>query len=176
MIKFDTDMQKLFIYLFSFLVLLLVQEYLLTPLSQSNYFAVYLFMMLLIILDMDLPSWVVMIVAAVMGMVCDLIEGGGGIFTATTVWLSFVRPLVMREILGREVIFKGGVIIANRVGFKKFFIYSLIMTLLWYVPYFLLDNIGNYSYLTGVRIGISTLITTVIIFVYQLPFNRLTNG
>ncbi|MFI3294399.1 MAG: hypothetical protein R3Y19_00085 [Rikenellaceae bacterium] len=169
-------MQKLFTYLTSFVVLLLIQEYILMPLSQSNYFSIYLFFMLLIILDVDIPSWIILIIAAAMGVVCDVMEGGGGLFTAVSVWLGFVRPLIIREILGRDIIFKGGVIIANRVGFKKFFFYSLVMSALWYIPYFLLDNLGNYSYLTWVRVGVSTAITTVIIFVYQLPFNRMTNG
>lgn len=165
-------MQKLLAYSSLFILLIMLQEFVLINISQSSYLAIYVYIMIVILADMNIAGWIMLLLGFGTGLFMDGIEGGGGLFTATTTWLAFVRPSIMQWTLGRDTTYKGGVPVIERVGGKKFFTYVSIMVLLWTVPFFGLEAIDNWTLLTPIRIVASSIIIIVLIYILQLPLNR----
>ncbi len=165
-------MQKLLLYFGSFLLLLIMQEYILLPLSQSNYFVLLLYPMVLITMDIQTPPWMVMGFALFCGVVADVTDAGGGIFTASMLPIALVRMPLMKSVFGRDLVYKGGAVSSSRVESANFMFFTFLCMLLWYGVFYSLHELGAYSWLTPVRMLVSTVISTVIIFFLQLPFNQ----
>ncbi len=165
-------MQKILVYIGSFLLLLVLQEYILLPLSQSNYFVLFLYPMVLITMDIHTPGWVVMLFALFCGTAADVMDAGGGIFTASILPIALLRMPLMRGIFGRELVYKGGAVSSRRVESGNFLFFTFLCMLLWYMMFYVLHEMGAYSVMTFVRVVLSSIISTIIIFLLQLPFNQ----
>lgn len=156
-----------------FFILLILQVLVLSHFSATQYLSLYVFIMVVIIADMRIKGWVMLLFGAACGAVVDMVEGGGGLFTATTTWLAFVRPAILNWIVGRENIFSGGMPTNYKLGNRKFFTYLTFMVLMWTGPFFFLESIGNFSWIyTNIRIFTSSAVMVVLIYFLQLPFNK----
>lgn len=156
-----------------FVILLVLQTFVLSHFTVTQYLSIYIFIMVVIMAAMQTPGWVMLIIGFCSGAVVDMIEGGGGIFAASTVWMAFVRPQILSWTAGREAIFRGGMPTSSKIGGARFFTYVSIMVLLWTIPFFSLEAAGSFSWIyTSLRIAASSAAMIVLIFFLQLPFNK----
>lgn len=156
-----------------FAILLVLQTFVLSHFTVSQYLSLYIFIMVVIMASMQTQGWIMLILGFICGGVVDIIEGGGGLFAATTTWLAFVRPQILNWTAGREAMLSGGMPTSSKIGYKRFFTYVTMMVLLWTIPFFALEAAGSFSWVyTTIRMLASSVGIIILIFFLQLPLNR----
>lgn len=166
-------MPRFFNNILLFVILIALQTFVLSHFVVSQFMSLYIFIMIVIMANMQAKGWVMLVAGFLCGGVVDLIEGGGGIFAATTTWLAFVRPQILSWTAGREATLSGGMPTTFKIGIKRFFTYVTLMVLLWTIPFFSLEAGASFSWIyTPIRIVVSSFGMIVLIYFLQLPFNR----
>ena len=166
-------MQKILTYTLIFVALILLQEFAFDKINFWGLVNPYVYIMFIIMLPMETKGWMVLLFGFFTGIVIDALSGGGGLYAIATTWVAFVRPTALNFTAGRDAVQLGGVPASSQIGTAKFLAYSGGMTLLFAIPFFLLEvmsleNIG----MTLLRIVASSAATVAIIYFLQLPFNR----
>lgn len=160
-------------YTISFLGLLFLQEYLFSAINIWGVVGFFPYIMVLLMLPLSISRVWLLVLGFAMGWCVDLVGGMAGLNAICMTWLGFVRPYVGELTLGRDVSVADVLPMTKRVGVPRFMTYVAMMCLLFALPYFLLEMMT----LTGIgvtllRTLLSTLATVVVIYVFQLPFNK----
>ena len=166
-------MQRILEYIVVFAVLVLLQEF---AFDKINFWGVvnpYIYIMFIIMLPMELRGWLVLFLGFFTGTVIDLLSGSAGLHMIAATWMAFVRPTVLNFTAGRDAVQEGGIPTSSLIGAGKFLAYAGVMTLLFAIPFFLLEvmSIEN-IYMTLLRILLSSAATVIIVYFFQLPFDR----
>ena len=166
-------MRKLITYTLGFMVFVILQIFVLSHVTLNQYLNVYIYIMIVIVADMQIKGYALLLLAFSFGMIADAIEGSPGLFAMTMTFMAFCRPLVLKWVASREISDKGGAPISSRLGNVKFFTYVIAMVSLWAIPFFIFESSGVANVLaTILRIVLSVVVTTILIYFLQLPLNR----
>lgn len=166
-------MSRFLTYSIGFLLLLFLQEYVLSAINILGLVNIFAYITIIILLPLSVPRAWLLVLGFCVGYIMDTMSGAGGLNAICVVWLAFVRPMVADMTLGRDVVLAGVIPSAYRVGASRFLSYTALMCLLFVTPYFLLEMMTlNDVWYTVIRILISSALTTALIFVLHLPFNR----
>ena len=166
-------MPKLLTYIITFLVLSVLQFFVISHLALSQYLSIYIYIMVIIIADMQIKGYALLLLAFSLGIVTDAVEGSAGLFTVTMTFMAFCRPQIIAYIASREISDNGGTPTSSRLGTGRFITYVATMVTLWAVPFFILETAGVANpMLTTLRIILNVVSTTVLIYFLQLPLNR----
>ena len=166
-------MQKLITYTIVFLLLSVLQSFVISHLAFSQYLNIYIYIMVIIIADTQIKGYVLLLLAFVLGIITDSIEGSPGLFTITMTFMAFCRPQILSIIASREILDNGGMPTSSRFGTGRFITYVTIMVSFWAIPFFLFETAGIANiFLTLLRIVLNVISTTILIYFLQLPLNR----
>lgn len=154
-----------------FILLVLLQVLLFNNIQFSGYVNPYIYIMFILLLPVEIPSWLLLIMSFGMGMVIDFYSGSPGMHSSASVLAGFVRPYVLRFISPRDGYEPGATPSMYTYGFRWFLFYSLIIvlihhTLLFYIEVFRFTDFFR----TLLRVMLSSLFT--IIFVLIIEFYR----
>lgn len=153
-----------------FLLLLVLQEFVFDNINLGGIVNPYIYIMFLILLPLDTPGWSLLLLGVITGGAVDFMSGTAGLQTVASTWLAFVRPTVAGLLLGKEMVYDGGIPTAARVGLGKFFRYVAVMVLLFNIPFFILEDLSGEAWAIALRILLSSLFSVVIIYFLHLPF------
>lgn len=158
-----------------FLLLLVLQEFVFDNINLGGVVNPYIYIMFIILLPLDIPGWSLLLLGFVTGAAVDCMAGTAGLQTMATTWLAFARPTVVGLLLGKDLVYEGGIPTAGRVGSAKFLRYVAVMVLLFNVPFFLLEDLSGGIWIIALRILLSSAFSVGIIYFLHLPFvhNRL---
>ena len=78
--------------LFRFIFLILVQVWVLNHVQWNGYINPYIYVLFVLLLPLETPSWLVMVLAFVSGATMDMFSNTGGIHAAASVFTAFARP------------------------------------------------------------------------------------
>lgn len=156
-------------YLAIFLLLLVLQEFVFDNINLGGLVNPYIYIMFIILLPLDIRGWILLLLGAVAGGAADFMSGMAGLHMITATWLAFVRPTVVALMLGKELVYDGGVPTAGRVGTARFLRYVTIMVLLFNIPFFILEDLSGEVWIVGLRILLSSLFSAGIIYFLHLP-------
>ncbi len=166
-------MPKIFTYITTFLVLALLQIFVISHLELNQYLNVYIYIMIVVVADMQIKGYALLLLAFSLGVIADAIEGSPGLLTSTMTFMAFCRPQVLRWIASREISDNGGTPTSSRLGLSRFLSYVVTMVTLWAIPFFILETAGvANTFITILRIVLSVVVTSVLIYFLQLPLNR----
>ena len=104
-----------------FLLLLVLQEFVFDNINLGGIVNPYIYIMFLILLPLDTPGWSLLLLGFITGGAVDFMSGTAGLQTVASTWLAFVRPTVAGLLLGKEMVYDGGIPTAARVGLGRFF-------------------------------------------------------
>ncbi len=163
-------MRNLILYISGFLVLVMLQEFVLNNIDFTSYVSLYGFLMVVVMFPLELKPTHLILWSTLAGVILDLLSGTSGLITATLVWSAFIRPLITKLTIPADIRAAGGFPFSSRVGSGNFLKYTFLLSLLFGIAYFTLEvmNLSDIPF-TVLRVVISAVANTLLIFLLQLP-------
>ncbi|HAM11672.1 MAG: rod shape-determining protein MreD [Bacteroidetes bacterium GWE2_41_25] len=154
-----------------FILLVLLQVLLFNNIQFSGYVNPYIYIIFILLLPVEIPSWLLLILSFCMGMVIDFYSGSPGMHSSASVLAGFVRPFVLRFISPRDGYEPGASPSMLIYGFRWFLFYSLTIVIIHHTALFYLEVFRFTDFFrTLLRVMLSSLFT--IIFVLIIEFYR----
>ena len=89
-------------YALMFVSLVLIQVLILNQVQFSGFFNPYVYILFIILLPLSTPRYAILILGFLLGLIIDIFSNSLGIHSAATVFIAYIRPLVIRVISNRE--------------------------------------------------------------------------
>ena len=89
-------------YTVMFISLVLIQVLIFNQVQFSGFFNPYVYVLFIILLPLSAPRYAVLILAFILGLIIDIFSNSLGVHSAATVFVAYIRPLVIRLISNRE--------------------------------------------------------------------------
>ena len=162
-----------FKYIIRFVVLVLVQVFVLNKIQFSGYINPYLYVLFILSLPFTTPKGLLLVLAFLMGLSIDFFSGMLGIHAAATVFMAYLRPGIIKLLGVKDDVspeLEPGV---AKFDFLWYLTYSVILVFLHHLLLFYLE-IFRFSefFSTMGRVVISTVFTVTIIILVQYLFYR----
>lgn len=158
-------MQKYILYAAAFLVLVLLQIFLLDNISLGLYFHPLIYTAFIIMLPLDLEHVWVMLLATLMGLMIDLLTGMGGLNVVASTAIGFMRPMLLNAAVGHNTATDDTMPALHRLQAKNLVWYIILMVLAHSGIYFLLEtmSLSNIHH-TLLRLVVSDVVSVVMIW------------
>lgn len=150
-----------------FISLVLIQVLIFNQVQFSGFFNPYIYVLFVILLPLSAPRYLILISAFLLGLVIDIFSNSLGVHSAATVFVAYIRPLVIRLISNREddrSDYPG----LNQNKLSWFINYVFIMVflhhaILFYLEVYTFANFFNTLY----RVILSSLFSIIVIVLSQ---------
>ncbi len=154
-----------------FIVLILLQILLFNNIQFSGYVNPYVYIMFILLLPVEIPSWLLLLISFATGIIIDIFSGTPGMHSSATVLAGFVRPYILRLISPRDG-YQPGVNPSMVIyGFRCFLLYAGLIVLIHHTMLFYLEVFRFTDFFrTMLRVLLSSLFT--ITFILLLEFIR----
>jgi rod shape-determining protein MreD len=154
-----------------FILLILLQVLLFNNIEFSGYVNPYVYIMFILLLPVEMPSWLLLILSFFTGFVIDIFCGSSGMHTSATVLAGFIRPYVLRLISPRDGYEPGTDPSMMIYGFRWFLLYTMIIVLIHHFALFYLEVFRFADFFrTFLRVILSSLFS--ISFILLLEYAR----
>ncbi len=156
-----------------FVVLVAFQLLVLNNIQFSGYVNPYMYILLILILPYSTPNWALLVIGFLLGLSIDIGNNTLGINASATVFIAFLRPIVLELISSRDGYEKEKQLHFSNYGIKWYLQYSLILIFAHHFFLFFIEvfTFGDFFY-TIWRVLLSFIFTSIIIFISQLFFIR----
>ncbi|MCY1722411.1 rod shape-determining protein MreD [Prolixibacteraceae bacterium Z1-6] len=154
-------------YAILFLVLVLVQVLFLNQVQFSGFANPYIYILFVMLLPVSSPKSVVLISAFLLGLSVDIFSNTLGMHAVATVFIAYLRPLIIRGITNREED------MSDYPGLKQngigwFFYYTTLMVVLHHLVLFFIEVYTFTNFLeTLYRILLSSVFSIFVIVLSQ---------
>jgi rod shape-determining protein MreD len=154
-----------------FILLILLQVLLFNNIEFSGYVNPYIYVMFILLLPIEIPSWLLLLLSFGTGLIIDFFSGSPGMHTSATVLIGFVRPYVLRLVSPRDGYESGSDPSMLAYGFRWFATYTLLMVLIHHTALFYLEVFRFADFFrTLLRVILSTLFSMT--FILLIEFYR----
>jgi rod shape-determining protein MreD len=154
-----------------FILLILLQVLLFNNIQFSGYVNPYVYIMFILLLPIEIPSWLLLLACFATGLIIDFFSGSPGMHTSATVLAGFVRPYVLRIVSPRDGYESGSDPSMLIYGFRWFFFYTLLIVLIHHTALFYLEVFRFADFFrTMLRVLLSSLFS--VSFILLIEFYR----
>jgi rod shape-determining protein MreD len=154
-----------------FVILILLQVLLFNNIQFSGYINPYVYIMFIILLPVEIPSWLLLLLSFMTGIIIDLFAGSPGMHSSATVLAGFVRPSVLRIVSPRDGYEPRSEPSMLSYGFRWFLIYTLLIVLVHHTALFYLEVFRFADFFrTMLRVLLSSAFTSI--FIVLIEFYR----
>lgn len=156
-----------------FFVLIALQVLLLDHINLGGYINPSLYVFFILLLPFEIPGWLLLILAFLIGLGVDVFSNSTGLHTAASVFMAYIRPWVIRK-TGAPADYEGNLKpgIAD-MGFRWFLIYAVILIFAHQLALALLDTFRfAEAGLISIRLALSTAFTLVLVIISEYLFMR----
>jgi rod shape-determining protein MreD len=122
-----------------FILLILLQILLFNNIEFSGYVNPFVYVMFILLLPIEIPSWLLLLLSFGTGLIMDIFSGSPGMHTSATLFAGFIRPYILRVISPRDGYEQGSDPSMLSYGFQWFFTYTLLMILVHHTVLFYLE-------------------------------------
>ncbi len=151
-----------------FILLFLLQVLLFNNIKFSGYVNPYIYIMFILLLPAEIPSWLLLILSFFTGLTMDLFSGTPGMHTSATVMAGFIRPYTLRIISPRDGYEPGTDPSMMVYGLKWFLIYSSLIVIVHHLTLFYLEVFRLTDFFsTLLRVILSSLFTVAFIILLE---------
>jgi len=151
-----------------FILLLLIQLLLMDNIQFSGYVNPYIYILFIILLPFETPSWLVLLLSFFTGLILDMFSGTPGMHTSATTVAGFIRPYILRLIAPREDYEQGITPGIRSYGIRWFLIYVSVMVFFHHFVLFYIEIFRFASFFsTLLRVIISSFFSTGFILLIQ---------
>lgn len=159
-------------YVVMFITLVLVQVLILNQVQLGGFINPYVYILFIMLLPLSLPRYVVLILGFLLGLSIDMFMNSLGIHAAATVFIAYLRPLVVRSISNREEDrsdYPG----LHQNKFSWFLLYTTIMVFLHHIVLFYVEVFTfSHFFETLYHVFLSSLFTVFLIVLSQFIIFR----
>ena len=159
-------------YILSFISLVVLQVFVLNNFQLFGYLNPKVYPLFILILPPKINRALLLLIAFGLGLTIDVFENSGGVHASATLFLAFIRPMVLRIITtpGSNDVAKLNL---GFLGVPRFLSYMAPAILLHHLWLFTLEAFTfNHYYLVVYETLISSAFSIVLIFTLELLFNR----
>lgn len=154
-----------------FTLLILLQVLLFNNIQFSGYVNPYVYIMFILLLPVEIPSWLLLILSFTTGLIMDFFSGSPGMHSSATLLTGFIRPYVLRIVSPRDGYEPGASPSMLVYGFRWFVAYTLLVvfvhhTVLLYLEVFRFTDFFR----TMLRVLLSSLFSVT--FILLIEFYR----
>jgi rod shape-determining protein MreD len=137
----------------------------------SGYINPYVYIMFILLLPVEIPSWILLFVSFGLGITIDFFCSSPGMHSSATVLAGFARPYVLRVTSPRDGYELGPNPSMVSYGFRWFLTYATIIVLIHHTALFYLElfRIADF-FRTLFRVLLSSLFS--IIFILLIEYYR----
>jgi rod shape-determining protein MreD len=154
-----------------FILLILLQVLLFNNIQFSGYVNPYVYIMFILLLPIDLPSWLLLILAFFTGLIIDFFSGSPGMHTSATVLVAFIRPYILRIVSPSDGYESGSDPSMLSYGLRWFFFYALLVVLVHHTALFYLEVFRFAEFFrTMLRVLLSSIFSMT--FILLIEFYR----
>ncbi|MDT8401985.1 MAG: hypothetical protein RQ743_09840 [Bacteroidales bacterium] len=151
-----------------FILLIAIQVLLLNNIQFSGFVNPYIYILFILLLPFETPSWLLLILSFATGLVMDICSATPGLHTSATVFAGFIRPWVLNFMAPHEGYEQGDLPGIRTYGFRWFLTYVLIIVALHHFFLFYIEVFKfEYFFRTLLRVLISTGFTLIFIVIVQ---------
>lgn len=162
---------KILRFVLIFVLLVLLQVLLFNNIQFSGYVNPYVYIMFILLLPLEIPSWLLLLLSFATGLTIDFFSGSPGMHTSATVLAGFIRPYVLRIVSPRDGYESGSDPSMVIYGFRWFFTYALLIVIVHHTTLFYLEVFRLTDFFrTLLRVLLSTLFTMS--FILLIEFYR----
>ncbi|HEX2968131.1 MAG TPA: rod shape-determining protein MreD [Bacteroidales bacterium] len=122
-----------------FVLLVLLQVLLFNNIQFSGYINPYIYFLFILLLPVEIPTWLLLLISFATGAVIDVFSGSPGMHSSACVLAGFVRPAVLQVVNVREGYEPGSSLSMHSYGFRWFLIYTTIMVLIHHTALFYIE-------------------------------------
>jgi rod shape-determining protein MreD len=150
-----------------FVSLVLVQVLIFNQVQFGGFFNPYVYILFVILLPLSTPRYLVLILAFILGFIIDVFSNSLGVHAAATVFIAYMKPLIIRIITNREDD-KSDYPGLHQNKLIWFLSYVAIMVLLHHLLLFYLEVYTFANFLnTLFRVVLSSLFSIIVIVLSQ---------
>ena len=154
--------------IFRFIVLVLLQLFVLNNIQFSGFVNPYLYVMFILLLPFEIAGWFMLILAFTIGLVIDIASATIGYHTIATVFMAYLRIHLLRYIAPHEGYEPGMSPTISSLGFSWSIKYVSILTLAHHFLLFMIESFRLSDLLfTSLRALASSIFTILLIVIYQ---------
>lgn len=150
------------------ILLILLQLLLFNNIQFSGYVNPYVYIMIVLLLPSTIPTWMLLIISFLTGLIIDLFMGSPGMHASATLLAGFSRPYVLALIAPRDGYESGKELSMLAYGFRWFVVYTSIIVLIHHTALFYLE-VFRFSgfFRTLLRVILSSAFTTAFILLAE---------
>jgi len=151
-----------------FILLVLLQILLFNNIQFSGYVNPYVYIMFILLLPVEIPSWLLLILAFFTGMTIDIFSGTPGMHSSASVLAAFIRPSVLRSNSPRDGFEPGAQPSMLAYGFRWFLIYATLVVLVHHTALFYLEVFRLADFFrTLLRVLLSSVFTVTFVLIIE---------
>jgi len=155
-------------YFVTAIVLLLLQLLLFNNIQFSGYINPYVYIMIILLLPPAMPSWLILVISFLTGLIVDLFMGSPGMHASATLLAGFSRPFVLRLIAPRDGYDTASDLSMAVYGFRWYLVYSAIIVIIHHTALFYLEVFGFSGFFrTLLRVILSSVFTLAFILLAE---------
>jgi len=155
-------------YILLFIILVLLQVWVLNNIQVSGYINPYLYVLFILLLPFQIPNWLLLVFSFLLGLVIDMFCDTLGMHASATVFMGFLRPIVLQAISTRDTFEAGTFPSIHLFGFNWFIKYYLLLVFSHHLFLFIVEAYNfNAFYLILWRTLVSTFFTILLIVLSQ---------
>ncbi len=156
-------------YLFNFVAFVLLQVLLLNNLQFSGHLNPYLYVLFIITLPFSTPKWLLLVLGLITGITIDIFMNTFGLHAAATVFLAYMRPIILGAIAPRDGYESGKLPVPAHYGYSWFFKYAAFLVVLHHLFLFFVEEFSFDRFGAILWKGIlSSMFTLLFIFIVML--------
>jgi rod shape-determining protein MreD len=154
-----------------FVLLVMLQVLLFNNIQFSGYVNPYVYLLFILLLPVEIPSWLLLIISFATGALIDVFSASPGMHSSATVLAGFIRPGVLRLVSVREGYETGTSLSMHTYGFRWFLLYTTITVLVHHTALFYLEVFRFADFFrTLLRILLSSIFS--ILFILLIEYYR----
>lgn len=154
-----------------FVLLILLQVLLFNNIQFSGYVNPFVYLMFILILPVEIQSWLLLLISFLTGIIIDLFTGTPGMHSSATVLAGFIRPFILRINSPRDGYEAGSNPSMFMYGLRWFLVYSIPIIFIHHFALFYLEVFRFADFFnTLLRVLLSSLFTFT--FILLLEFIR----
>jgi rod shape-determining protein MreD len=134
----------------------------------SGYVNPYVYILFIMLLPIEIPSWLLLLLSFAAGLIIDFFSGSSGMHASATVLTGFLRPYILRFVAPRDGYEAGSGPSMLIYGFRWFFIYTLLIVLIHHTTLFYLEVFRFADFFrTLLRVLLSTMFSVIFILLIE---------
>lgn len=154
--------------------ILLFQALVFNHMNITDYLIIpFVFLTIILLLPIEIPKWALLVIAFIVGLVLGIFSDTGGIYSASTVFMAFLRPFVLNSISSYDGYEVGTLPRIGYLGWIWKIKYTFILSFAFNFAFYLYDNFSFFGLKeVFIKVILGTIYTGISIILLEWAFFR----